>query len=52
MLHNVPLKLLDEQKAKEAYEELLHSVEHYNVQAWLEAVLSGFSENMPPSAEI
>ncbi|MBV4360597.1 hypothetical protein [Pinibacter aurantiacus] len=45
MLHNVPSRVLDENEAKEAYAELLKSVKHYNMQAWLDTVQNGFSES-------
>jgi len=44
MVHNLPLSLLDEQSAKEAYKELLNSVEYNNAQDWLAFVQDGFSE--------
>jgi len=55
LLHNVPLKLLDETNAKEGYERLIADVHTLKLERWLDDhkkyFFLSFPEYLPPEKE-
>ena len=47
LLHNIPLQLIDEEGAKEAYEYLLNNVKELGIENWIETRKEEFFSRFP-----